>query len=172
MTKGRSSSSTCIVVTIETPKGSRNKIKYDTSSRQFKLSKVMPEGMMFPYDFGFVPLTKAEDGDPLDVLVLTDEPLFPGCQVECSLIGVLKAQQKEKRHTNRNDRLIAVANQSLLYSDTRTLKDLNPKVLQQVEDFFVNYQKVRGIEVRILGRAGPREALKILAAARSAKKAA
>lgn len=172
MTKGRSSSSTCIVVTIETPKGSRNKIKYDTSSRQFKLSKVMPEGMMFPYDFGFVPLTKAEDGDPLDVLVLTDEPLFPGCRVECSLIGVLKAEQKEKRHTNRNDRLIAVANQSLLYSDTKTLKDLNPKVLQQVEDFFVNYQKVRGIEVRILGHAGPREALKILAAARNVKKAA
>jgi inorganic pyrophosphatase len=172
MTKGRSNNSRCIFVTIETPKGSRNKIKYDPSSRQFKLSKVMPEGMMFPYDFGFVPLTKAEDGDPLDVLVLTDEPLFPGCLVECSLIGVLKAEQKEERHTNRNDRLIAVANQSLLYSDTKTLKDLNPKVLQQVEEFFVNYQKVRGIEVRILGHAGPREALKILAGARDVKKAA
>jgi inorganic pyrophosphatase len=143
-----------------------------SSSRQFKLSKVMPEGMMFPYDFGFVPLTKAEDGDPLDVLVLTDEPLFPGCLVECLLIGVLKAEQKEERHTNRNDRLIAVANQSLLYSDTKTLKDLNPKLLQQVEEFFVNYQKVRGVEVRILGRAGPREALKILIGARDTKKAA
>jgi len=55
---------------IETPKGSRNKIKYDPSSRKFKLSKVMPEGMMFPYDVGFVPSTKADDGDPLDVLVL------------------------------------------------------------------------------------------------------
>src|SRR5689334_9308585 len=97
-----------IEVIIETPKGSRNKIKYDPSSMNFKLSKVMPEGMMFPYDFGFVPSTKAEDGDPLDVLVLTDEPLFPGCLVECSLIGVLKAEQKEQRHTNRNDRLIAV----------------------------------------------------------------
>ena len=87
--KGRSVSNLrCIVVIIETPKGSRNKIKYDPSSRQFKLSKVI-EGMMFPYDFGFVPSTKAEDGDPLDVLVLTDEPLFPGCLVECSLIGVL-----------------------------------------------------------------------------------
>ena len=59
---------------------------------------------MFPYDFGFVPSTKAEDGDPLDVLVLTDEALFPGCLVECSLIGILKAEQKEERHTNRNDR--------------------------------------------------------------------
>ncbi|PYX21605.1 MAG: inorganic pyrophosphatase [Acidobacteria bacterium] len=159
-------------VTIETPKGSRNRIKYDPSRRQFKLSKVMPEGMMFPYDFGFVPLTKADDGDPLDVLVLTDEPLFPGCLVECSLIGVPKAEQKEERHTNRNDRLIAVANQSLLYSGTKTLKDLNPKILQQVEEFFVNYQKVCGIEVRILGHAGSREALKILTGATDIKKAA
>jgi inorganic pyrophosphatase len=152
-------------VIIETPKGSRNKIKYEPSTRKFKLSKVMPEGMIFPYDFGFVPSTKAEDGDPLDVLVLTDDPLFPGCLVECTVIGALKAEQKEEGHTNRNDRLIAVANQSLLYSETRTLKDLNPKVLEQIEAFFVNYQKVRKIEVKILGHADPTEARRILAKA-------
>ena len=72
-----------ISVIIETPKGSRNKLKYDPAKRMYKLSKVMPEGMVFPYDFGFVPSTKAEDGDPLDVLVLTDDPLFPGCFVDC-----------------------------------------------------------------------------------------
>ena len=130
----------------------------------------MPYGMVFPYDFGFVPSTRAEDGDPLDVLVLTDEPLFPGCLVESTLIGVLKAEQTEERHTNRNDRLIAVADQSLLYSETKTLKDLNPKVLGQMKEFFVNYQKVRGIEVRILGHAGPRVALQILAALEMARK--
>jgi len=152
-------------VIIETPKGSRNKIKYEPSTRKFKLSKVMPEGMIFPYDFGFVPSTEAEDGDPLDVLVLTDDPLFPGCLVECTVIGALKAEQKEEGHRNRNDRLIAVANQSLLYSETRTLKDLNPKVLEQIEAFFVNYQKVRKIEVKILGHADPTEARRILAKA-------
>jgi inorganic pyrophosphatase len=141
-------------------------------SRKFKLSKVMPEGMMFPYDFGFVPSTKAEDGDPLDVLVLTDEPLFTGCLVECTVIGALKAEQKEEGHTNRNDRLIAVANQSLLYCETKTLKDLNPKVLEQIEAFFVNYQKVRKIEVTILGHAGPTEARRILAKSGDHKKAA
>src|SRR5689334_23952276 len=83
-------------IIIETPRGSRNKLKFDSASRQFKLSKVMPEGMMFPYDFGYVASTKAEDGDPLDVLVLT-----------------------------RNDRLITVAEASLLYSETRSLNDLN-----------------------------------------------
>jgi len=132
----------------------------------------MPEGMVFPYDFGFVPSTKAEDGDPLDVLVLTDEPLFPGCLVECMLIGALKAEQKEEGHKNRNDRLIAVANQSLLYSETRTLKDLNPKLLEQIEAFFVNYQKVRKIEVKILGHADPTEARRILAKAGDEKRAA
>jgi inorganic pyrophosphatase len=156
-----------IDVIIETPKGSRNKIKYDASSGKFKLSKVMPEGMLFPYDFGFVPATRAPDGDPLDVLVLTDEPLFPGCLVECTLIGAIKAEQKEKGHRNRNrnDRLIAVATQSLLYSETKTLADVNPKILEQIEAFFINYQKIRGIEVTIRGRAGSPAARQILAAA-------
>jgi len=161
-----------IDVIIETPKGSRNKIKYDPSSRKFKLSKVMPEGMMFPYDFGFVPSTKAGDGDPLDVLVLTDEPLFPGCLVECKLIGAIESEQEEEGETNRNDRLVAVAEQSLLYSEIKTLKDMNPKVLQQIDAFFVNYQKVRGIKVTILGHAGPQGAHQILAKAQNRSKAA
>ena len=63
--------------------------------------------MVFPYDFGCVPSTQSEDGDPLDVLVLNDEPLFPGCVVRCTLIGVIEAKQRDKGHTNRNDRLIA-----------------------------------------------------------------
>jgi inorganic pyrophosphatase len=161
-----------VQVVIETPRGSRNKVKYDPASHKFKLSKVLPEGMMFPYDFGFVPSTKAEDGDPIDVLVLTDEPLFPGCLVECSLIGVIEAEQKEASRTNRNDRLIAVAQQSLLYSEIRTLQDLSPQVLKQVEAFFVNYQKVRGVEVSILGTAGPLKAEQILIKVGKKKEAA
>jgi inorganic pyrophosphatase len=156
-----------VEVVIETPKGSRNKIKYDPSSRQFKLSKVMPEGMMFPYDFGFVPNTKADDGDPLDVLVLTDAPLFPGCIVECRIVGAIEAEQKEQAKTNRNDRLIAVATQSLLYSEVRELTELNPVVLKQIEDFFVNYQEVRGVKVKILGRSNRQKALTLLTHATS-----
>jgi len=135
-----------IDVIIETPKGSRNKIKYDPGMKAFKLSKVMPEGMIFPYDFGFVPSTSAEDGDPLDILVLTDEPLFPGCHVQCLLIGAIEAKQKEKGKTHRNDRLIAVAQQSLLYSSVKTIEEINPTVLSQIEAFFVNYQRVRNID--------------------------
>jgi inorganic pyrophosphatase len=101
-------------VVVETPRGSRNKYKFDEQTGRMKLSKVMPEGMMFPYDFGFLPNTKSEDGDPLDVLILSDEPTFPGCQIDCRLIGVIKANQRESGKETRNDRLIAVAAASVL----------------------------------------------------------
>jgi inorganic pyrophosphatase len=123
---------------------------------------VLPEGMVFPYDFGFVPGTKAPDGDPLDVLVLTDEALFPGCLVDCTLIGVIEAEQKEHGDVARNDRLIAVAQASLLYSDVKHLADLNATVLKQIQSFFVNYQKVNDVEVKILGSRGPEAAQAIL----------
>lgn len=118
--------------------------------------------MVFPYDFGFVPSTKADDGDPLDVLVLTDEALFPGCMVECKLIGVIEAEQKEEGEQNRNDRVIAVATQSLLYAELDSLDELNPVVLKQIEAFFVNYQRVRNVEVKIVGRKGPAAAVRLV----------
>ena len=151
-----------ISVVIETPKGSRNKLKYDPAKRMYKLSKVMPEGMVFPYDFGFVPSTKAEDGDPLDVLVLTDDPLFPGCLVDCVLIGAIALEQEEQGEVKRNDRLIAVPQASLLYSEIKDLAHLNQTVLKQIEAFFVNYQKVRDVKVTILERLGPDRAREIL----------
>jgi inorganic pyrophosphatase len=143
-----------VKVIIETPKGSRNKFKYDPDSRMFKLSKVLPEGMVFPYDFGFVPSTKGDDGDPVDVLVLMDEPTFPGCLLECKLVGVLEAEQEERKIKKRNPRLIAVAKQSLLYSQVTHLRDINTAVLKQIEAFFINYQKVRDVEFSILARRG------------------
>lgn len=161
-----------VEVIIETPKGSRNKIKYDPMTKAFKLSKVMPEGMIFPYDFGFVPSTKSDDGDPLDVLVLTDAPLFAGCHVECRLIGAIEAEQEEKGKTNRNDRLIAVAQQSLLYSEIKRIGDVNPTVLKQIEAFFVNYQRVRNIGFRVPGSRGPHAAVAILRKARAQRHAA
>lgn len=155
-----------IGVIIETPRGSRNKLKYDPRKRIYKLSKVMPEGMVFPYDFGFVPQTRGEDGDPLDILVLTDEPLFTGCLVDCVLIGVIEAEQQIDGAMKRNDRLIAVALPSLLYSEVKDLADLNPTVEKQIEAFFVNYQRVRGVETRILSRGGADKAIAILCRSR------
>jgi inorganic pyrophosphatase len=83
-----------ISVTIEAPRGSRNKLKYEPAKKMYSLSKILPLGMALPYDFGFIPGTKAEDGDPSIVLVLT-EPLFPGCLVESRVIGVIELAQEE-----------------------------------------------------------------------------
>jgi inorganic pyrophosphatase len=149
-------------VIIETPANSRNKYKFNQETGRMRLSKVLPEGMMFPYDFGFIPGTKGEDGDPLDVLVLADEPMFPGCEVECRLVGVIKAKQKEKGTQNRNDRIVAVAEGSVLYAAFRELSDIEPGVLNQIEQFFTNYQKVRDIEFKVLKREGSRSALQLV----------
>jgi len=160
-----------VQVVIETPRGNRNKFKYDPESGFFKLSKILPEGMVFPYDFGFVPSTKGEDGDPLDVLVLTDEPTFPGCLLDCSLIGVLEAEQEEEGQTERNDRIVAAAKQSLMYENVSDLRDVNETVLRQIEAFFVNYQKVRDVKYKIIARKGREHAFEMVRKS-SSKKAA
>src|SRR6185295_3939794 len=94
---------------IETPKGCRNKFDYDRDSNLFKLGGLLPEGMMFPFDFGFIPSTLGEDGDPLDILVLMDAPAHVGCLIEVRLIGIINAEQTENGKTEVNDRLLGVA---------------------------------------------------------------
>src|ERR1700722_7620924 len=96
-----------ITVIIETPKGSRNKYAFDAEERIFALKKVLPAGMAFPYDFGFVPSTLGGDGDPLDVLVLMDEPAFAGCKLSCRVIGIIEGEQGNKTK-ERNDRIVAI----------------------------------------------------------------
>src|SRR5262249_11212882 len=100
------SGSGLVNVVIEAPRGSRNKYKYDERHGLFRLSKVLPLGACFPYDFGFIPSTRAEDGDPVDVLVLTEEPAFAGCVLPVRLLGVIEAEQTEGGKTVRNDRLV------------------------------------------------------------------
>jgi inorganic pyrophosphatase len=95
-------------VIIETPKGSRNKYKYNETRGLFMFDKALPIGQSFPFDFGFLPSTIGEDGDPLDALVLTDEPTFVGGLVVAKLLGVIEANQTADGKTNRNDRFVAV----------------------------------------------------------------
>jgi len=147
---------------VETPGGSRNKFKYDEKLGFFALSGVLPEGMVFPHAFGFIPRTRAADGDPEDILILMDEPTFAGCIVPSRLIGVIEAEQTEDGESERNDRLIAVAAKSRDYSEVKGLDDLNDNMLKELEEFFVNYNKERGKKFRVLQRRGPRQALKLL----------
>jgi len=144
-----------VQVVIETPKGSRNKYAFDPELRTFKLKKVLPEGMVFPHDFGFIPSTKAEDGDPLDVLILMDQPAFPGCVIDARLVGVIEGEQSEEGKTTRNDRLIAVCNASHTHSNIKSVNDINESLLREVEKFFVNYHENDGEKFKVLGRKGP-----------------
>ena len=155
--------SSIVNAVIETPGGSRNKFKYDENIGYFTLSGVLPEGMVFPHAFGFVPSTRAADGDPEDILILMDEPSFAGCVVPSRILGVMEAEQTEKDgKRERNDRLIAVAAQSYEYSEVQRLDDLDKHVLKQIEQFFINYNKEKGKKFRVLQMRGPKQALKLL----------
>jgi inorganic pyrophosphatase len=150
---------------IETPKGSRNKFDYDPESNLFMLGGLLPEGMMFPFDFGFIPSSLGDDGDPLDIMVLMDAPAHPGCIIEVRLIGIIEAEQTEKKgKTEVNNRLLGVAVHSYDHEDLDTIDDVSKTLLSQVEAFFVSYNKQRGKRFRITGTGGPRQALKALKA--------
>ncbi|HEY0406974.1 MAG TPA: inorganic diphosphatase [Pyrinomonadaceae bacterium] len=150
-------------IIIETPKGSRNKFNYDEDLGLFKLGGMLPAGAVFPFDFGFVPSTLGGDGDPLDVLLLMDEPAFVGCLVEARLIGVIEAEQTEEEETTRNDRLIAVASESRTHKHVRSLSSLNEVVVDEIEHFFVSYNEIKQKVFKPLGRFGPQRALKLVA---------
>jgi inorganic pyrophosphatase len=148
-------------VIIETPRGSRSKFTWDEKTLMFKLDGLLPMGAVFPYDFGFIPSTKGEDGDPLDVLVLLDEPVFTGCLVPSRLIGVIKAEQKEKDgETVRNDRYIAAAERSTIYESIKDIKDLEKNITEQIEHFFKSYNEQKGKKFKVISTEGPETALK------------
>jgi inorganic pyrophosphatase len=148
---------------VETPKGSRNKLAFEPELGAFKLKSVLPEGHSFPYGFGFVPSTKAADGDPLDVLLLLDAPTFPGCVVEARLIGAIELEQRETDGTVvRNDRLLAVADGARLYKDVLAITDLGAELLHEIEHFFHSYNEAKGGEIKVLRRVGPKQAQQLI----------
>jgi inorganic pyrophosphatase len=151
-----------IQVVIETPKGSRNKYAFDEEQRVFELKKVLPAGMAFPYDFGFVPGTLADDGDPVDVLVLMDEPAFPGCLLKCRLIGVIEGEQGDKKKKERNDRVVAVEKENHSWADIKVIDDLGKTFLRELEIFFENYHELSGEQYRVIDVKGPKQARKCI----------
>jgi inorganic pyrophosphatase len=151
---------------VESPRGCRNKYKFDTELGIFSLSKVLPQGSVFPFDFGLLPNTKGEDGDPLDLLILMDEPAFTGCAVKVRLIGVIEAEQTERDGTTtRNDRLIAVAADSHNHSNIKSLHQLNDHLIEEIEHFFVSYNAIAGKVFKPVGRFAAKRARELVKAA-------
>jgi inorganic pyrophosphatase len=155
-------------VIIETPKGSRNKFAFDPKQEIFALKKVLPAGMVFPYDFGFLPQTIAPDGDPIDVLLLMDEPAYPGCAVRARLIGIIEGEQVDGNKRTRNDRVVAIAEANHMYANIRKLKDLPDQFLRELQDFFVNYHRLEGKQYKLLGCKGTAAAMRLIKKAQEA----
>lgn len=149
-------------VIIETPKGSDKKYDYDFEKRGFVLKKLLPAGLVFPYDFGFIPDTKGEDGDPLDVVSIAEFNTFPGCIIECRLIGCIVGKQDSEKGMIRNDRYLVVPQLSLVYKEVMTARDLPKKLLEELEEFFVEYNKQQGKKYRVEEMLGSHEAIRLL----------
>jgi inorganic pyrophosphatase len=145
-------------VVVETPKGRRGKLDYDPKSGLFRLKTLLPDGMSFPLDFGFVPSTLCDDGDPLDVMILADEPNLPGTLLDVRLLGVIEAEEVEHSKSERNDRLIAAAAVSHLYASVKSVADLDNDFIDNLIQFWTNKDRLEGKVFRSLGVKGPGEA--------------
>ncbi len=147
---------------VETPKGCAAKYNFDEESQMFKLKKILPEGLGFPFHFGFIPFTKAEDGDPVDVLILMDEPSWPGCVIECKMLGVIEAEQTENGETARNDRMIASAAASNRYKEIKSIFALDAYLIDEIINFIVSYNRLEKKEFKVIGRQGPQHAISLI----------
>jgi inorganic pyrophosphatase len=151
-----------VQVVIETPRGSRAKFAYEPKLETFTLSKSLLTGLTYPHDWGFVPSTKADDGDPLDIMVIHDATTFPGVVLVCRLIGVLQIEQKSKKKRERNDRLFAVPRRSHAEMHLRDARDLSAPIREELEKFFIATDELENKEIRIIGWKGPGVAAKNL----------
>jgi inorganic pyrophosphatase len=148
-------------VIIETPSGSRTKYAWNEKAQRFRASKILPLGMTFPYDFGFVPGTKAGDGDPLDALVLADAPLAVGCYAECRILGAFEC----KTDGERNDRLIVVPRESIRGVSWHHLADLGEPLVREIGAFLASYVEREGRSFELIRRVDKAAALRLVEAA-------
>jgi inorganic pyrophosphatase len=146
-------------------RGSRAKFAYDPKLETFALTKSLLTGLTYPHDRGFVPSTKADDGNPLDIMVIHDAATFPGLVVTCRVIGILQIEQKSKGKSQRNDRLFAVPRRSHSEQALRDVQDLSRPIQDELEKFFVATDELEDKKLKIIGWKGPKVALKAIKAA-------
>jgi len=143
---------------IEIPKDSVNKYEYDKQLHVFKLDSTLFSPVHYPGDYGFIPCTLGQDGDPLDVLVLVEAPSFPGCLMEVRPIGVLQMVDQGKK----DEKILAVAESDPLYSDIRDYSQVFPHTSREIEHFFSIYKALEGKKTEMAGWADADAARKIV----------
>ena len=153
---------THVYAVVETPRGSRAKLKFDSKLRAFTLSKPLLAGLTYPYDWGFIPSTKAPDGDPLDVLIIHDAATYPGLVLSCKPIGILEVEQIKKGKKERNDRLFAVPDRSPFEGDLKDVRRLPRRATEELEKFFQATDALDPKALKFLGWRGPSRALETI----------
>lgn len=153
-----------IEVIVEIPSGSRNKYEYDHARHRFVLDRILYSSVHYPCDYGFIEGSLADDGDPLDVLVVISAPTFPGCVVRARPIGVLDMAD-EKGHDYK---VLAVAHDDPRWEGAATLSDVSPHRLREIENFFQTYKTLEHRATDVKGWLGPTEAWQIIDAALAA----
>jgi len=149
-------------VVVETPRGARAKLTYDPELRVFTLSKSLMTGLTYPHDWGFIPSTTAEDGDPVDALVIHDAATFPGLVMKCKVIGVLEVLERKKNAKQRNDRIMAVPVHSHAEQGLRDVRQLSKQVRLELEKFFVATAELQSKTLECLGWRGPKRAMQLI----------
>ena len=153
-------------VIIEAPRGSTLKFKYEPRWQAMSISRPLPMGVAYPFDWGFVPATHAADGDPLDAMLLWDVPSYPGVVIQCRAIAVLHVEQNRKAHDRseriRNDRIMAVPTEARRQNDIKDVGSLSARVRQELESFAIAATALEGKDVRIIGWGDASDALKLV----------
>jgi inorganic pyrophosphatase len=150
-------------VVVEVPKGGRLKVKWDPELGLFEASRYLPAGLSYPFDWGFVPGTRAPDGDPLDAIILADVPAWPGVVIPCEPLGVLRLEQDDKKgRRERNDRLIVRPASASRLGDSRDLRELPRALLEELEKFFLDAVFFTPKDAKALGWAGRAAAEKLI----------
>jgi inorganic pyrophosphatase len=150
-------------VVVESPRGATLKVKYDPALGAMSVSRPLPLGLAYPYDWGFVPGTRAEDGDPLDALVYWDVPSYPGVVVPCRAIAVVRLEQDSKTNGRvRNDRILAVPVKHSRGDAITSPDDLPARVKDEIAQFFLSTIFFEPKNPSLLGWGGPEEAAHLI----------
>ena len=147
-----------VEATIEIPMGTKNKYEIDKERNRIKLNRVQFASMTYPAEYGYIENTLERDGDPLDILVLTTEPTFPGCIIDAKIVGVLKTID----NGYEDNKIIAVNHTDPRFDDIEELSDIKEHTLSEIKHFFKNYKTLQNIEVQVFDYSNKEEALKIL----------
>ena len=151
-----------VYVVVETPRGSRAKLEFDPKLGAFTLAKPLLAGLTYPYDWGFLPSTRAEDGDPLYVLIIHDAATYPGLVLKCKPIGVLEVVQTSKGKKERNDRVFVVPDRSPFEGDLQDIRRLPSRAIEELEKFFEATDALESKTLEFQGWRGPAKAIKTI----------